>query len=437
MGSRRLLGIICFASFALIASLASSSAQNTEISLAAVTRPKWIAGTNQIPALPDEAKQRGVTGVVTLAVRINESGSVEKITILTPLDPKLDELAVNTVRGWRYQPGKFGGRTYSTTIYESIPFGSVILGGAPPPLSPPFAVPTGLAAARDGSIYVADASRSLIYKIPADGRSMTLFAGDGADDFGGDGGPALSAHLNRPYDMAVDAAGNLFVADVGNSRIRKITPAGIISTVAGNGVGGWSGDGGAATSAALNKPLGVAVDVTGTLYIADTGNARVRAVSPDGIIRTIAGTESGVPYDVAADASRNVYVADPQNGRVRKIDAHGTVTTFLSSGPDITLGKGPAVKTDIVPFGLWIDANDVLYIADATLFRVLKVQSGIPSTINLDSMSVVLPSRVAADDRGNIFVADGVIGWVRKITTSRNISSFPATNVNPPIPQQR
>ena len=140
-----------------------------------------------------------------------------------------------------------------------------------------------------GGFYIASATQNRIYRVAADG-TLSVIAGSGTSGFTGDGGPAVSAQLNFPVSVAVDAVGNLFIADTLNNRIRKVTTAGIISTVGGTGTSGFSGDGSPAVSAQLNYPVGVAVDAAGNLFIADSDNNRIRKVTPDGIISTVAGT---------------------------------------------------------------------------------------------------------------------------------------------------
>jgi sugar lactone lactonase YvrE len=136
-----------------------------------------------------------------------------------------------------------------------------------------------------GNLFIADTDNHRIRKVTPGGVISTV-AGNGIHSYGGDGGPATASLLHGPSGLAVDAAGNLFIADNNNNRVRKVTPAGVISTVAGNGTAGFSGDGGPATSAQLKSPSGVAVDTAGNLFIADSGNHRVRKVTPGGTIST-------------------------------------------------------------------------------------------------------------------------------------------------------
>jgi hypothetical protein len=145
---------------------------------------------------------------------------------------------------------------------------------------------------------------------------IITLAGNGTAGFSGDGGPATGALLNAPTDVAVDASGDVFIGDSFNNRIRKVTPAGTISTIAGNGTGGFSGDGGPATSAQLNFPEGVAVDAGGDVFIADTGNQRVRKVTPGGTIGTVAGTGTA-GFSGDGGPATSAQLTSPQRGRGR------------------------------------------------------------------------------------------------------------------------
>ncbi len=187
------------------------------------------------------------------------------------------------------------------------------------------------------------------------GGVISTVAGNGIFGFSGqngDGGPATSAMLAAPEGVAVDTAGNLFIADTWSNSVRKVTPGGVISTVAGNGTGGYSGDGGPATSAMLDGPSGVAVDAAGNLFIADQWNHRVRKVTPGGVISTVAGNGTGgysgdggpatsaelyYPEGVAVDTAGNLFIADSDNSRVRMVTGVASVTTFF---PQVAVGGG-------------------------------------------------------------------------------------------------
>jgi sugar lactone lactonase YvrE len=184
-----------------------------------------------------------------------------------------------------------------------------------------------------GNIYIADMYNHRIRKVSTSGI-ITTVAGNGTYGYSGNGGAATSAELYDPSSVAVDSSGNIFIADSNNHSIRKVSTSGIITTVAGNGTYGYSGDSGAATSAELYDPSGVAVDSSGNIYIADVSNQRVRKVDTSGIITTVAGNgtygysgDSGAatsaelngPYGVAVDSSGNIFIADLNNNRIRKV----------------------------------------------------------------------------------------------------------------------
>ncbi len=201
-----------------------------------------------------------------------------------------------------------------------------------------------------GNFYIADSYNNRIRKVAVDG-TITTIAGTSFYGFAGDHGPATSAWLRSPFGVAVDSSGCIYIADQSNHRIRKIV-AGTITTVAGNGTGSYAGDGGPATSAELALPLGVVVDGSGNLYIADYGNCRIRKVNGGGIITTVIGNggcaysgdggpavsaQLEAPYGVALDATGNLYIADRSNQRVRKISTSGIIGT-VAGGANGDLG---------------------------------------------------------------------------------------------------
>jgi poly(3-hydroxybutyrate) depolymerase len=189
-------------------------------------------------------------------------------------------------------------------------------------------VPTGLAVDRARNLYVADSEKHRILKVAADG-TVSTFAGTGTAGFSGDGGPAATAQLQAPWGLAVDGAGNLYIADTWNHRVRKVAPDGTITTVAGTGTRGFSGDGGQATAAQLNQPCGVAADRQGNLFVVDRLNYRVRQVGSDGVIRTVfGGAREGeseataaryYPSSVAIDKAGNLLIADAFNHRIFRV----------------------------------------------------------------------------------------------------------------------
>ena len=314
--------------------------------------------------------------------------------------------------------------------------------------------PNGLAVDSAGNLYIADTFDLRVRKVSTSGI-ITTVAGGGAN-YSGDGGPATSAALSSPYAVAVDASGNLYIADTGANRIRKVSPSGIITTVAGNGSGGYSGDGGPATSATLNNPYGLAVDAFGNLYISDSNNARIRKVSPSGIITTVAGNgtwgnsgDGGAaasatlasPLAIATDASGNVYITDSINYRIRKISTAGIITTVAGSGATPYSGDGgPATSAGLGgPTAVAVDASGNLFIADGTRIRRVS-PSGTITTVagggaGGDGGPAVLaqlnsPRKVAVDSAGNLYIADWGHGRVRKVSPSGIITTV-AGNGNP------
>jgi sugar lactone lactonase YvrE len=262
--------------------------------------------------------------------------------------------------------------------------------------------PTSVVPDGAGGFYVASEKQNRVYRVRVDGK-LSLVAGDGTAGFSGDGGPATSAQLSEPVSVAVDAAGNLFVADAGNNRIRKVTPDGAISTVAGNGARGFSGDGGPATSAQLSEPVSVAADAADNLFIADALNNRIRKVTPDGVISTVAGngTEgfSGdggpatsaqlwYPRGVAIDATGNLFIADTYNNSIRKVTAAGVIGTVAGNDTQGFSGDGrPATSAQLAdPQSVATDAAGNLFITDTSNHRIRKVVGG-PSVYTRLSMS--------------------------------------------------
>jgi len=248
---------------------------------------------------------------------------------------------------------------------------------------------------------------------------ITTVAGSGWV-FRGDGGPALSAPLGNPWGLAVDAGGNVYGSDTGNHIVFKVSPSGILTVVAGNGLNGYSGDGGSAVDASLSNPKGVAVDSAGNVFIVEIAN-RIRRVSPNGIITTVAGTNTSgfsgdgqpainartnLPSGLAIDSAGNLYFSDEYNNRIRKVDTAGIITTVAGNGSTAFSGDGgPATAAGLDhPWGVDVDAAGNIYIADRSHHRVRKVSpTGIITT-------------VAGD--GNAFVPTFPTGGLPALTTS-------------------
>ncbi len=297
-----------------------------------------------------------------------------------------------------------------------------------------------------GNVYIADYTNNRIRKVGADGIISTI-AGNGTIGYSGDGGDATAAQLKYPYGVAVDNSGNVFIADA-NYRIRKVSSDGMITTAVGSGVDGHSGDGGSATDALIYAPRGIAVDNDGNLYIAETGNNCIRKVTAAGIISTIAGVagkstfgysgDGGPataaqlyhPMSVAVDGGGNVYILDSRSERVRKVTPAGIISTIAGTGDYGYSGDGgPATAAQIgTPSGIAIDGNGNIYVADVRNTNIRKITpAGIISTIagnghkgfSGDGKQAMLaqfyePNGLAVDVSGNIYIAD--MQRIRKIS---------------------
>jgi len=244
-----------------------------------------------------------------------------------------------------------------------------------------FNEPVGLAVDEGGNVYVADRNNHAIRKITPDGIVDTL-AGSGNPDFAD--GEGLAASFNTPHGVAVDESGNVYVADAGNNRIRKITASGNVTTLAGSGIVGNAD--GLGEEASFNLPNSVAIDGSGNVYVADRFNHRIRKISPNGAVTTLAG--SGIegnadglrkeasfnqPSGIAIDGIGNVYVADYLNHRIRKIAPNGLVSTLVGSGnPGSEDGYGSAASFN-KPYGIAVDAGGAVYVADQLNHKIRKI----------------------------------------------------------------
>jgi uncharacterized repeat protein (TIGR01451 family) len=373
---------------------------------------------------------------------------------------------------------------------------STIAGRGLPPTPLPgasalFPQPSPGAVDQFGNLYFSDALLNAVFML-SPGGVVTRVAGTGSPGYSGDNGPALSAQLNSPLGVAVDGAGNVYIAEFGNSLIRqvspngvittavpnvsgpfgvavdsagnlyipyggnlvaKVTPGGVMTTLAGNGTYGYSGDNGPATSAQLNLCSAVAVDAYGDVFLADSSNQRIREVLPNGIIITVAGNgvggywgdngpatsaELAEPQGLAVDTSGNLYIADTGNNRVREVTSDGTITTIAGTGVFGFAGDGLAATSASLadPYGLAVDSTGNLYIADYVDFRIREVSAGIISTVvgggSGDAVSAPMstftsPGGTAKDNLGNLYVSDG--NRVHLIGPSGSMSTVAGTGL--------
>jgi trimeric autotransporter adhesin len=316
--------------------------------------------------------------------------------------------------------------------------------------------PMGVAADGSGNLFIADYNNRRIRKVTAADAKINSVAGNGFDNFSGDGGASTSAAMSGPTGIAFDGSGNLYIADQENNRIRKVDAlTGIISTIAGTGAYGATGDGGLAVSATLSSPTGIAVDGSGNLYIADQGNHKVRKVSTsDGRISTVAGNGTSAftgdgglataaslysPMDVAVDASGNLYISDRGNHRLRKVTAaDGKITTLAGTGTAAYGGDGGlAIGASLnEPNGIAVDANGNVYVADRSNNRIRKINAadGIITTIAgtgtlgfggddvATATPLYFPYSVELDAAGNLYTSD-MSNRVRKLNISDGMMS--------------
>lgn len=313
-----------------------------------------------------------------------------------------------------------------------------------------------------GNMYVADEHNHVIRKINGAGIISTVAGIGTIRGYSGDGGPATLAKLARPSDLAFDVTGNLFFTELGNGTIRKVTAAGIITTIAGNGTTGYSGDGGPATNAKLFGPLGIVFDTSGNLFFSDNGNARVRKVNTSGIISTIAGngimafSGDGGPATAAKigyggyltfNPTGELLIADYYYHRIRKINASGIINTIIGNGTNSNTGDGgPATNATLsYNIGILFDSRNNMYISDGwALIRKVDISGiittiagrdtvgyagdGGPATAALFGLDILCS---AVDAAGNIFIADPNNNRIRKITNNNT-----AVNQTPALEQE-
>ena len=307
--------------------------------------------------------------------------------------------------------------------------------------------PYGVAVDAAGNVYIAEPSDGRVRQVNTKGYISTI-VGTGTLGWNGDGGVATSAQLNRPYSVALDPSGNLYIADFLNNRVRMVTKAGAgnISTVAGSGFFSYSGDGGQAAAAQLNGPRAVAADAQGNFYIADTANSVVREISSTGKISTIAGkAQSGfggdngaatsaalnAPHGIVLDSSQNIYIADTGNSRIRKVTG-GVISTLAGgSTPGYGGDGGQAASAQLnSPTGMALDSNNNLYIADTDNNAIRMVTpAGIITTVAGNGQQgysgdggpaihalLNYPQGVAVDSAGNLYIADTLNNAVRMVS---------------------
>jgi sugar lactone lactonase YvrE len=317
--------------------------------------------------------------------------------------------------------------------------------------------PNGLALDVEGNLFISDIGTHRVLKLDRRGV-LTSVAGTGIGGFNGDGLPALKVRLNAPHDLAFDAHGNLLIADTYNHRVRRLDRQGRLTTVAGTGRGGYTGDQGLAVKASLNNPQGIAVTRDGSVFIADSFNHVVRRVDPQGTITTFAGSEAGLsgdglpatraqislPVSVAVAPDGGVYISDSGNNRIRRVTPAGIMETVLGTGPGTgTAGAGfggdggPVGKAKLFAAAdLKVNLTGDLFISDSGNQRVRRVSNGIITTIigtgaggfggdGGSALGAMLnsPQKLALGPDGSLYVADRANHRVRRVDAAGRIKT--------------
>jgi hypothetical protein len=315
--------------------------------------------------------------------------------------------------------------------------------------------PSGVALGDSGKLYIVDKGNSRIRKINKAGIIST-FAGTGTSGYSGDNGQATAAQM-APSAIAVDDAGNIYIAEGSNNCVRKITRLGVITTIAGTSTAGFMGDNGPASSAALSNPIALATDHAGSLYISDQGNNRIRIINSAGVIATVAGGGTGglgdggqatastlsVPAGIALDRAGNLFIADQSNNVIRKVSITGIISTFAGTGISGYSGDGgPAIAAKFnFPVNVGVDSSNNVYVVEGNNSAIRKIDaSGTITTIAGNGTSgfsgdggpataakVNYPSAVAFDTLGNMFFADLNNNRVRKVGPISRVAVTPVS----------
>lgn len=312
-----------------------------------------------------------------------------------------------------------------------------------------------------GDFYIADQNNQRIRRVAAGSNTISTIAGGGTGGYAGDGGSALNAEFDYPTGIDIDAAKNVYIADTYNSVIRKIDPTGVVTTIAGNGVAGYSGDNGPATAAQLNQPYDVKYDqTTGNIYIADKSNHRIRMVTPSGTIITVAGNgiqgfsgDNGLavnaklsnPWGVAISSTGNLFISDYSNARVRKVTT-GTITTIAGTGSGGFSGDDTTIATLARisgPKGIDVDAAGNVYFADFFNHRIRKIMTtGTITTVAGNGIwgysgdgtpaknaTLKNPTSVSVDALGQLYICDNSNHVVRFVNSVGTMTTFAGNGI--------
>ena len=484
------LGLLCSAATAQTVDVfAGSTAVGQSSATLTVTVPITVSGT---AVAPKALTQGVVNGEFTISGGSCAAGSymaTQQCTVMVGFSPKFPglrngavvvETANGTLLGSVLVSGLATGPlpllTPGTINTVAGVFGSIrFAGDGIQATLAPIQLPTGVVADAAGNFYLSDTQNFRIRKVTAATGEISTIAGTGSPGYSGDGGPATQALITAPAGLTLDGAGNLYFADTDNNIIRRIDAfSGVITTVAGTPQNnGFSGDEGAATSALLTSPEGIAFDEAGDLFIADTGNNVIREVNTAGIISTVAGTgtagfnndgpvataaQLSSPWSVSVAVAQDgsLYIADLGNNRIRKVTTSGVISTIAGDGTRAFTGDGgPAATAELnQPTAIAIDPAGNLYIADSENNRVREISAstgiiesicgtGIVASTKTDlgddgpaSMATINePYALYFDQSGNLFIADRLDSLIRQINglaVSLTYATIKVGNVSPP-----
>jgi uncharacterized protein (TIGR03437 family) len=396
--------------------------------------------------------QTGTIFTFAGAVPIGDGGPATRVVLRQPFSVAVDQqgnlffAGANDGRIWRATPGG------TANVYAGI--GELF--GIPDEGKPARLTNTGtitaIAIGPDGLLYFSDRGSNRVRKVTAEGVVVTVAGIMGSPGFSGDGGPARAARLNFPMGLAFDAEGSLYICDASNHRIRKLDASGVIQTVAGTGQAGYSGDDGDALKAQINTPTGVAVDAQGRVYFADSLNNRIMRIGKDGIISTYAGTGTrggtgdggpaveatlSSPTGVSMDGAGNLYIADRLNFRIRKVTADGRIETVAGNEePGSRREESLASKRRLnQPQGVFAASDGSVYIANTGDHQILALSkdgiiqavAGAPGTIGDGGAAafakVNQPQQITMDSSGSLYFADADSHRIRRIDPSGQIST--------------
>jgi uncharacterized protein (TIGR03437 family) len=419
--------------------------------------PPYQAGVNPGSSLALDADGHVYVGDPTLGVRaISPDGSFRTIGSIPNVFGLAFDPSGNLLIAGLYQVFRIARDSTQSVVAGTSTAAPSSSGDGGPATSAVLNYVRDLAVDGSGNIYVTELFGFRVRKISTTGIISTV-AGNGTEAYSGDGGPASLAQLDIPWGVVADSGGNLYISDSGNHTIRKIAASGVITTVAGAGIAGYSGDGGPAAGARLNTPLGIAMDAGGNLYVADCHNQRIRMISSGGAITTVAGNgsmgyagdggpavgaELACPHGVAVDPAGNIYIGDTENNRVRKVTPAGVISTIAGTGTQGFTGDGrPAAGAQLcAPASLALDAAGSLYIADTCNWAIRKIfPDGTIATVagvgpgvasywgdGQPATGVALygPQGIAVDSAGDLYIGDTDGNHIRRVSSAGIISTI-------------